>query len=99
MTDFNPPKINLSLDPARQSLDLSTVKITVGASPSSIGLGFDGRQIVNVPKYEGSYEVTPSQSTQTLSTNGKRMTADVVVNPIPNNYGLITWDGSVITVS
>ena len=94
-----PPVINLNLEPAKESLNLSTVKITAGASPSSIGLGFGGTQIVNVPPYTGDYEVTPSSQTQTLSTNGKRMTSDVVVNPIPSNYGLISWNGAVLTVS
>ena len=49
--------------------------------------------------YTGAYEVTPSAETQTLSTEGLMMTSNVVVNPIPSNYGLITYNGSVITVS
>lgn len=49
--------------------------------------------------YEGDYVVTPTQSTQTLSTAGMKMTDNVTINPIPNNYGLITWNGSIITVS
>lgn len=53
----------------------------------------------NIPKYTGEYEVTPTQQTQTLLTEGLKMTANVVVNPIPSNYGLITYNGSVITVS
>lgn len=52
-----------------------------------------------VPKYTGEYEVTPTQQTQTLLTEGLKMTANVVVNPIPSNYGKITYNGSVITVS
>lgn len=50
-------------------------------------------------EYMGSYEVTPSTEEQTLSTTDKVLTRDVVIKPIPNNYGLITWDGSVLTVS
>ena len=49
--------------------------------------------------YDGPYTVTPGAAAQTLATNGKRMTADVVVGAIPQNYGLITWNGSVLTVS
>lgn len=49
--------------------------------------------------YEGEYEVTPSLETQVLETNGLRMTRNVTINPIPSNYGLITWNGSVLTVS
>lgn len=49
--------------------------------------------------YTGSYEVTPSAETQTLATANKVLTEDIVVNPIPSNYGLITYNGSFITVS
>ena len=49
--------------------------------------------------YDGPYEVTPTQHTQTLATIGRKMADNVTINPIPSNYGLITWNGSVITVS
>ena len=49
--------------------------------------------------YTGPTSVTPSASTQTLSVYGKTMMSDITVNPIPSNYGLITWDGAVLTVS
>lgn len=51
------------------------------------------------PDYEGAYEVTPTLETQTLPTENRRLVQDVIVNPIPEYYGLITWDGSVLTVS
>lgn len=51
------------------------------------------------PIYAGEYEATPTQFVQILYTKGRRMTENVTVNPIPSNYGLITWDGSVMTVS
>lgn len=51
------------------------------------------------PTYTGAYEVTPTEEEQVLSTTSRTLTADIVVNPIPNNYGLITWDGTAITVS
>ena len=44
--------------------------------------------------------VTPTQSTQTISADaGYGGLGTVTVNPIPSNYGLITWDGSKLTVS
>ncbi len=49
--------------------------------------------------YSGSYEVTPSAVTQTLQTTDKILSQNIVVNPIPSNYGLIAWNGSVLTVS
>lgn len=51
------------------------------------------------PSYTGSYTVTPSAETQTLETAELYMTGNITINPIPSNYGLITWNGSVLTVS
>lgn len=49
--------------------------------------------------YTGAYEVTPTRETQTLATENLMMTDNVIVNPIPPQYGLITYNGSIITVS
>ena len=51
------------------------------------------------PPFHGEYEYTPSLETQTIAINGKRATQDIIINPIPSNYGLITWNGTVLTVS
>ena len=49
--------------------------------------------------YEGTYEVTPNLQTQTLQTTNKTLTQNVVVHPIPNNYGLITWNGTILSIT
>lgn len=49
--------------------------------------------------YTGSYTITPGAEAQTIPTDGLMMTSDLVVEAIPSNYGLITWDGSTLTVS
>ena len=49
--------------------------------------------------YTGPFEVTPSGETQVLNTSGLMMPQSVTINPIPSNYGLITWNGSTLTVS
>lgn len=49
--------------------------------------------------YSGGYSFTPSAVSQTVPTLGKTLAQNIVINPIPSNYGLITWDGSVLTVS
>jgi hypothetical protein len=56
-------------------------------------------QYVLPPSYSGSYEVTPSDTEQVLETENLYMTDNITINPIPNNYGLITYNGSTITVS
>ena len=55
--------------------------------------------IVDVDDYTGAYVVTPSAETQTLPTNGLRMLDNVTIGPIPSDYGHISWNGSVLTVS
>lgn len=55
--------------------------------------------ISDAPEYHGATEVTPTQSTQVLNTNGYVLRDNITVNPIPSNYGLITWNGSILTVS
>lgn len=52
-----------------------------------------------LPPYEGSCEVTPTGETQILHTAGRGMSEDIRILPIPSNYGLITWNGSTLTVS
>ena len=51
------------------------------------------------PDYEGAYEITPSAEAQTLPSTDTVLHGDIVINPIPSNYGRITYDGTVITVS
>lgn len=50
-------------------------------------------------QYEGSYVFTPSSQTQYAPTAYMTCLGDIKINPIPSNYGLITYDGTVITVS
>lgn len=52
-----------------------------------------------VERYEGDYEYTPSAVQQIVEISGKMATQDIVINPVPSQYGLITWNGSTITVS
>ena len=49
--------------------------------------------------YTGDTDITPSDTVRTLLTNGKMLLADITIEPIPSNYGRITWNGSVLTVS
>lgn len=43
--------------------------------------------------------ITPSEESQTVGGSLRVMTGEITVNPIPNDWGHITWDGSVLTVS
>lgn len=52
-----------------------------------------------VPQYSGEYEITPTDTEIVLPVALKQMMQDLVINMIPSNYGKITWDGAVLTVS
>lgn len=69
-------------------------------SPERFSADFRSLQtVVDVDDYTGEYEVTPSAEAQTLQTNGLRMLDNVTINPVPSNYGRITWNGLGIRVS
>lgn len=77
-----------------------TLTVTINAPTVSASTGTPvAREFIERPAYEGETEVTPGEETQVLSTSGLRMTSDITINPIPQNYGLITYNGSTITVS
>ena len=50
-------------------------------------------------QYEGETVIIPSSEEQVLDTAEKTVMEPIVIKPIPQNYGLITYNGSVITVS
>nr|DAL08381.1 MAG TPA_asm: hypothetical protein [Bacteriophage sp.] len=49
--------------------------------------------------YEGNYEITPSEELQTLPTANRMLARNIVVAPIPKNYGRITYNGGGITIT
>ena len=76
--------------------------VAVEVTAPSMGLAFGNpiaRDFVERDPYAGDYTIIPSAEAQVLQTNNLRMTDNITIEPIPQNYGLITWDGSKITVS
>lgn len=85
--------------PMTVSTDRVLVPMSVEAQPvldMTIGATY---AMSVVDDYTGAYTVTPKTTTQVLATKDLKMTDNVVVNPIPNNYGLISYNGTSITVS
>ena len=52
----------------------------------------------DLPVYEGITEITPSNQTQILQTSNQVLTRNIVVNPIPEDYGRLLWSGNTLTV-
>ena len=69
------------------------------AQPEDISMTVTGVVYIDYPEYEGETEVTPGAEAHTLETNGTLLRSNITINPIPSNYGLVAWDGSVLTVS
>ena len=85
--------------PVQVAADTQTYAVKVSA-PRSISVGMDTAiQAIISGRYEGPYTATPGPEPQTIPTEGLFMEHDFTVAAIPNNYGLITWNGSVLTVS
>lgn len=85
--------MNVAFNPAQ--VNVSFISPSMGVSTGTPIV----REYVGSEPYEGEYTITPSNETQILETKNLRMTDNLVVNAIPQNYGLITWNGSTLTVS
>lgn len=51
-----------------------------------------------LPTYTGATEITPSDNEQVLLTENRVVTRNIIVNPIPENYGRLLWSGDTLTV-
>lgn len=76
--------LNASIKGALSGGSQLSAHITLGAEPH---------------RFEGSYDYTPTEEAQTISIEGMLATEDIVIQPIPTNYGLLTWNGNTLTVS
>lgn len=86
-----------------------TIEIIGGGGGGAIEIGGGGERhatisvtgsgAVPVPKYTGPYEFTPTAEEQVAHTARKMATEDIIIHPIPKNYGLVTYNGSIITIS
>jgi hypothetical protein len=48
--------------------------------------------------YTGRYDFIPTDFDQTVHINGMVATQDITIRAVPNDYGKIIWDGSIIYV-
>lgn len=77
-----------------------TMTVSVQNTDMGVKLGSPvARDYVERDPYTGDYEITPSAEVIMLETKNKRMTDHVRILPVPQNYGLITWNGTTLTVS
>ena len=76
--------------------------MNVNIIPATVSIDF--KTGGEVPEYAGEYAVTPSAETQTLPTQGYKLTENVTVNPIPNGWyntlkeGIVRPDAELVKV-
>ena len=82
----------------RISIPQKNIGVKVKGSSKNISTEID-KGTLPFPAYTGETEFTPSPDEQIIHTTNRILLSDIRINPIPNNYGLITYNGSTITVS
>lgn len=79
------------------AIDGGEISLDICIDGGEVGVFYDtGRA---APEYTGETIITPTRETQVLQTANTTVTEDITVLPIPHNYGLITYNGSILTVS
>lgn len=86
--------------PMKVSASNAYVPMTITGTGTSIPMALSVEcELGRPPQYTGPTEFAPNQGYQTIETHDKMLLTDIIIDPIPSNYGLVTWDGSTITVS
>ncbi len=85
-------------------LDVTGIQPVTLSVDDDVGIDFGVGEYISThstdyPTYEGPTEFTPSREAQVVETTEHVLLTDIVINPIPSNYGLIQWNGAVLTVS
>lgn len=89
----------INYNAGKMDLDGTAPQLSVTFHAPQYELVFNVQKIAISGKMQQK-EVTPTQSTQEVVPDGQFTgLSKVVVNPIPHNYGHITFNGGVITVS
>lgn len=78
--------IPLGISVPNVNLDVSKNAIPISVSESIITVAGEA--------YEGEYTFTPTQEAQTIEIKNKVALENITIEPIPQNYGLITWNGA-----
>lgn len=83
-------RVEIAFNPVVKVNIPSVAPVSIVANPVSI---------VNLAnEYTGDYEFTPNDETQIIEIANRKATENIIINPVPFNYGRIDWNGTTITV-
>lgn len=89
---------------------MNTIPIEIQVEPNEYDVQIDGAiEIVPVEldtkivlvggeHYHGPYEFTPTNRQQVIPIGGQVADLNIVINPIPSNYGKVSWNGSFLKI-
>lgn len=89
-------------------IPIASVKVTEGSvsvgSTNTAGISVKTRtEIIEIipsgEAYEGPYSITPGKEAQVLNIKGLTAKENIIIEPVPDNYGLISWNGSTLTIT
>ena len=76
------------------------VPLAVSSDSEQVSLDVGMVLVTGMPEhYTGPFTFTPGDTAQTISIRDKMSEEDIIIDAIPSNYGKISWNGSVLTVS
>ena len=78
---------------------LTSIGVLTGEVSAEQGLSGTLTIAGSIPSYPGPYMVTPGDAEQVIACEGLLMPQDIIIQPVPSNYGRISWDGVTLTVS
>lgn len=64
--------------------------------PVNFGLISEVEKEIDI--YDGPLDIEPSNIAQVLETSEKKITDNIIIEPIPSNYGRIIWNGATMTI-
>ena len=85
--------------PMSVSVSSVSVPMRVSAQPNVSALTGIKYEVTEYQKYDGPLEFTPSDESQIVETSERVLLSNIIINPIPSNYGKISYNGSVLTVT
>lgn len=90
---------NLSADQTLTASLSSSHSITGSLSCDGTLIGHLEKSNGGVDVYTGEYEITPGEEEVVLNTSDKLLTQRITIAAIPSNYGLVSWNGTTLTIS
>lgn len=86
--------------PMKVQTSTTCIPVTVSADKVELKTSLNvGYHLVESQKYKGGYRFIPSENEQVVQTANRVLLDNIVIAPIPSNWGRISYNGSYLTVS